>query len=240
MQYFMYEISEKIHEPSETTIFRLKPVAENKNFPFVSGQYCFLKNPASQTPQEEHPFSIASSPSSTQYLEFCIKESGDWTKEFAKSRVGNPVLVSKPQGSLSLNPLWKQIVFLLGGIGISPVVSMLRFLEHVNTKARITLLYGNRTPETIMYRDELERLQKTLSRLKLVHIFSEIPESHPWIGYRGFITKGIVEKEVDLSDEPVFVIIGPPIFIEKMRQLLRELSVPQSKIKTENLTKLGS
>src|SRR6185437_3945247 len=105
-----YQIIFKQKEVEETYIFRLKP-QEDLIPHFFPGQYCFLKNPQFENPDEAHPFSIASSPETT-YLEFCIKEMGDWTENFCeKTRVGDTIFVSNPQGNFVWDSTIQNAVF---------------------------------------------------------------------------------------------------------------------------------
>ncbi|MGH7204289.1 MAG: FAD-dependent oxidoreductase [Candidatus Levyibacteriota bacterium] len=234
MTYHPYTIQDKQFETEGTYIYTLKP-EKGEIFSFKPGQYVFIKDPAFSDPDETHPFSIASSPLHKDSLEFCIKIYGDWTQSLSEKEVGSELLVSEPQGTFVWENNLPYAVFLLGGIGISPIMSMLRTVVWENQTSEITILYGNRTPETIAYEKELRELSERLLKLKVVHVFSDISNDHPWDGYRGFLTKDILEKEVDFDRKPLFYFIGPPIFIDKMSILLQELHVNDTHIKTESL-----
>lgn len=234
MQYFEFIITDKQLEVDETYIVKLKPKEGAVPFKFSPGNYVFLKNPE-YLPDEQHPFSIASSPIDDKQLAFCIKIYGDWTREFVNKNIGDTVLVSEPQGNFVWDDTDSYAVFLLGGIGISPIMSMLRYMYGTDQAPTITMIYGNRTPETIAYNSELKELEEKMPHFNVVHVFSHIDADHPWQGYRGFVTDEIVKNEVDLDKKPTFYIIGPPIFIDKMVQVLDILQVPMEKIKTEKL-----
>jgi ferredoxin-NADP reductase len=221
----------------DTFIYRVKP-KEGEEFDFTAGQYVFITNPAYMKPGEAHPFSIASSSAEKNYLEFCIKVYGGWTRTLSKLEPGSELYISPPQGNFLWDETINRAVFLLGGIGIAPIMSMLRTIQAKGQTPELTILYGNRTPETIAYKDELEALQKTLS-LKIVHIFSHVPEDHSWQGYRGFITEDIIRQEGDLSRNPAFFIIGPPVFIGKMLVALDILAIQKDRIKTENISPIS-
>lgn len=234
MKYYKYIIENKQFETEGTYIYTLRP--ENETIQFTPGQYVFLKDPKFAEPEEEHPFSIAS-PSEDTQLEFCIKQYGDWTESFAQRDTGDSVYVSDPQGNFVWNKDYSYVVFLLGGIGISPIMSMLRTLQQEGNTSEIVMIYGNRTPNTIAYKKELNHLVNVLPDFKLVDVFSDIPEDHPWTGYRGFITEDIIQKEIHLEKKPTFFFIGPPIFLEKMNSMLNRLEVNRENMKTESLAK---
>src|SRR3990167_4293134 len=114
---------------------------------------------------------------------------------------------------------------------ISPFMSMLRYIVKKNSIEKITLLYGNRTQQTISYKKELEEISKKIT-LKIIHIFSEEKEKLYIPAYHGFITKKIIEKEIDFSAKPVIFITGPQVFIEKMLPVLGKIA-DKEKIKFE-------
>lgn len=244
MKYTPYHIISKLEEVENTWIIRVKP-ADDVTFPeFKPGQYCFIKNPTFSDPKEEHPFSITSPPTNTQYLEFCVKTYGDWSDALVELKIGDTIRISEPQGEFMWDASIKHAVFLLGGIGIAPIMSMLRYINEINEQPQITLLYGNRTPKTIAYQKEIMKLETTMKNLDVIHIFFEIPNTHPWPvlpggrqGYRGFITAKILQETIDLATDPTFFIVGPPIFIEKMNAALKKLGVEENAIRKELLEK---
>lgn len=201
---------------------------------FISGQYCALQIPGDTRISTPHFFSIASPQKSTKSLEFCIRTYGEWTSSLVKLAAGSTVEISDPLGSFELPKETVPLVFLVGGVGIVPVISMLRHLRQHPWEHPITLLYGNRTPETILYKSELEQIQKDFPLLKLVHILSEQPLPGHKNTYQGFITKSILSSEIDFSVHPLFYLNGPPVFIEKMKVLLQELQISQQYIVTES------
>lgn len=236
MTYSPYIIHSKTRTAIDTYLYHLKP-ATTETILFKPGQYVFLRNPQSSHPDEDHPFSIASSPLQTGSLEFCIKSLGDWTKELENMSLGSLLHLSEPHGSFTWDTSILHGVFLLGGIGISPIMSMLRFMGDMKLKPEsLIMLYGNRTPSTAAYVQELKDLQHVLPTLKIVDIYSHLSDTDPWEGYRGFITRDILESEINLTLKPTFFYIGPPVFIEKMDSLLHELNVPEAQRRKEDFS----
>lgn len=216
-----------------TFVCTLIPKNGGDVFDFLPGQYAYISNPAFESDQKR-PFSIASSPLQKKSLEFCIRVYGEWTKEFVALSDGSEVIVDGPHGNFTNDLTSNDVVFLVGGTGISPVMSILRTYNMRKQSPTVTILYGNRTPETIAYRDELETLEKTHSGCKIVHVFSDLTKSDTQNGYTGFVTEDIIKQEVDLSKNPTFFLVGPPIFLEKMTDILQKLHIPKDHIKKEN------
>jgi len=238
MQYQRIKLLERYQTAKDTFVYRF--CYPPKDFTFFSGQYVILKNPLFPDPQEEHPFSLASSPDQTEYLEFCIKVYGDWTRSLTQLKSGDTLDISNPEGNLRWHEEAKNAVFLVGSVGIAPIMSFLRTIAALPNKPQtLTLLYGNRTRGTVAYKEELEDLKPFLPMLKIVHIYSELLEGEAANqDYTGFITREIVQKEVDLSLSPAFYYLGPPVFIEKMDQLLNSLAIPNDKRYKEDYSRI--
>src|SRR5256885_1407486 len=92
-------IIENKYDTGDTFILRAKPKDAIPITPFQPGQYVKIKNPKSDKPDEEHIFSIASSPNTKDYLEFYIRVYGDWTKKLSEAQVGDIIQIEHPFGS---------------------------------------------------------------------------------------------------------------------------------------------
>lgn len=232
--FHQYTVISKEFIHHDTFILQLQPEHQKEVFPFIAGQYTHLKNP-NYLPEEAHPFSIASSPHTKNYLEFCIKIYGDWTENLSEIEKGATLYVQDPEGDFIRHPHDTHMVFMAGGLGISPIMSMLRFIHEEKHNADVTLLFGSKSEDAIVYKKEIDQMEKDMPHLKVIHVLSHLPENDPWPGYRGFISSEIVKKEVNLEKKPQFFIIGPPVFIEKMQELLFELGVKESQLRLEHL-----
>lgn len=234
MQFYKYELVSIRSLPGEAFILQVKPL--NKIIPqFKPGQHIKMRNPLYIRPEEEHYFSIASSSFNTTYLEFCIKIYGNWTQACSKLKETDILEISNPDGTFIWDPSCTNNVFLMGGVGVAPILSMLRTMKQQAIPVKNVLLYGSRTEDTIAFRDEIESMCNELTDSRVVHILSHITPEIKWEGYRGFITEEILKKEVNFDSKPVFFICGPPIFIGKMEQLLLSLSVEKDHIRYERI-----
>lgn len=193
-----------------------------KDFRYKSGDYCYIQNRTSTLPNEQRPFSIASSPTETSFIEFCIKIYGDWTRQLSTLQPGQTLYLSDPQDDSHLVDE-DYLVFLVGGVGIAPVMSMIRCLVDTHSTKEILLIYGNKTERDIIYRKELHQITSRHPDLKVVHVLSEEPADSAWKGERGFFTKELLEKEVDLSKHPYFYTYGNPMFLQIARKLVSQL-----------------
>jgi ferredoxin-NADP reductase len=234
MSFTQFVIAAKKQVTDDIFILQLKP-KDGNSLNFLPGQYVQMKNPRFSNPDEEHPFSIASSPTTKNYLEFCIRVYGDWTEQLMREDIGNILSLSDPIGEFTWDDSITNAVFLVGGIGISPIMSMLRFIHATNQHPKITLLYGNRTPESVMYKTEIEDLFPNYPTWKLVHIYSHLPVGFEWDGYRGFINPEIMAQEINFTPKPIYFLIGPPVFIELMKKHLHTFGVEAKNIREEKV-----
>lgn len=171
---------------------------------------------------ETKTFSLSSAPGDPE-LEMATRLSGSAFKQaLARLRPGDPVGVSPPGGRLSLPGNATRAAFLTGGVGVTPVRSMLR--DAMQRGARfddVVMLYGNRDPECALYLDEFEAMARI--GVRVVPIYE-----HPaagWTGEAGYITASLVTRHVDLADgRPVYV-TGPPPMVAAMDAVLDELGI---------------
>lgn len=228
-----YIVKSKTKEVDNTYIFALLP-KNGKQIDFLPGQYLLVKNPKYKDPEELHPFSIASSPTNKKTLELCIKRYGFWTQALDNIGKGDILMLNGPHGKFIFNDRLKNIVFLVGGLGITPIMSILRYISEKKRPIQVSLIYGSRAPEVIVYKKTLSLLARKMN-LKIVNVFSDLKDKNLKKGYCGFITKDIIQKEIKLALNPTFFVVGPPVFIDKMNSALSALSVPRKNIQKELL-----
>jgi NAD(P)H-flavin reductase len=215
-------------------IIRLS-LTKTDEFRFLPGQYIALDIPGVKS-EKKHYFSIASDPLQKDYIELCIRIYGDWTRNLSTKDIGEIIKISGPFGEFVWKKEVKYPVFLVGGVGISPTMSMLSYLAQKKSDVKCLLLYGNRTPDTVIYKDELDNLQEEIE-LEVINIYSHVLPEEQVDGYKGFVTKDILEKEVYFDKKPTFFMTGPPIFIEKMQDILiNEFNVPKEDINFEQIS----
>lgn len=200
---------------------------------FAPGQFAWLTLRASPFAMREHPFSIASSALRPERIEFGIKELGDFTATIKDIRPGEIAYVDAPYGSFGIDqrPGAPGYVFVAGGIGIAPILSMLRTLADRGDPRPLTLFYGNRVWERVAYREELEALSRRLA-LRVVHVLLEPPAD--WSGERGFIARDVLARHLPAeAAAQEFFLCGPTPMTQDVERSLAALGVPASRIHSE-------
>ncbi|MCU0521603.1 MAG: ferric reductase-like transmembrane domain-containing protein [Anaerolineae bacterium] len=221
-----YRVSEVIAERGNTWSLVLEPDG-HPGHDFRSGQVAWLSTGRTPFTFAENPFSYASSEHHPGRISFAIRELGDWTGKVGALEKGARVFVDGPYGTFDMEDHpGEGYVFIAGGIGAAPVMSMLRTLDDCGDRQPLTFFYGNPTWESITFREELEAMKERLN-LKLVHVLERPPEG--WEGETGYITKDVLGRHVpfDLPNS-VYFICGPLPMIRGVTRALHALKVPRA------------
>jgi predicted ferric reductase len=200
---------------------------------FAPGQFAWLTLGDSPFTVEEHPFSIASSAEEHGRIELTIKALGDFTSTIRNTSVGTKAYLDGPYGAFSVDyhPEAKGYVFIAGGVGIAPVMSMLRTLASRRDPRPVCLFYGTQNWDKVIFRDELEGLRNRLN-LRLVHLLESPPPG--WTGETGYLTPDILSRRLpEVRDGFEYFICGPVPLIRMAESSLAGLGVPLGRIHTE-------
>jgi len=196
-----------------------------------SGQFTWVTVGDSPFSMQQHPFSLASSPLQGQ-VELTMKAFGDFTSAAAKLEPGTRIWLEGPYGAFYHEPeKHTGAVFVAGGVGITPIMSMLRTARESNDPSPYLLIYGNKNWDDIIFREELEAMEKLIN-LKVVHVLEEAHEG--WKGEEGFIDEDVLRRHVPEDREAyAYYICGPEKMIDLSESSLRDLGVPAPQIFSE-------
>jgi ferredoxin-NADP reductase/ferredoxin len=203
--------------------------------PFRAGQYIGLTVEINGV-RTSRPYSLVSSPNQLAYYELGIKKEEDGFVSpylFDNAKVGDLFEATGPLGNCYYNQIFhgKNLIFIAGGCGITPFISMLRDFSERVAPINIWLLFGCLTKQDILFREELEDLQKRRSNIKVTFILSE-PGSD-WTGETGFISKDKILKNIGTIDDKFFYIVGNREMYEFVLKELEDLGVPNHRISHE-------
>lgn len=201
---------------------------------FAPGQFAWLTLRASPFAMQEHPFSIASSAARSDRIELSIKELGDFSSTIKDCAVGERAWVDAPYGTFGIDrhPGAPGFVFVAGGIGIAPVMSMLRTLADRGDRRRLWLFFGNRVWERVPFREELESLAQRLD-LRVVHVLIEPPPG--WAGEQGYITQDVLARHLPADELRTleYLVCGPTPMTLALERSLGALAVPAAQVHAE-------
>ena len=150
-------------------------------FEFEAGQFLWINTSGNPFKRCEHPFSIASCPSSLPRLSFIIRELGDYTSRLDQLKPGQRVYVDGPHGVFTLEGQNAAGVALIaGGAGIGPTLGILRQLRDLGESRSIRLIYGNRCFEQMVFLDEIEMTEKALPDFKKTLVLEQAFRRPVW------------------------------------------------------------
>ena len=202
----------------------------HRGLDYKAGQFVWLNVGHTPFSMKENPFSICSAPAGGPEISFMIKELGDFTRTIGQSKAGTVAYLDGPYGNLSVDGRAEPGVALIaGGVGLAPLLGILRQMRLTGDPRKVKLLYGNRVIDQIAYREEL-------GEEDVVYVLSEPPET--WNGETGFIDAALIDRvfsEKEFS-EWVFVMCGPAIMMDTVEDHLIKRGTPSYRILSERFS----
>ena len=183
-------------------------------------------------------FSLASAPYEADLM-FATRMRDTAFKHVLKTmEIGTEVSLDAPYGSFTLhNNSRVPAVFLTGGIGVTPVRSIVLQAAHDNLPHKIFLFDSNRRPEDAAFLNELRGAQEKNSNYTFIGTMTEMEKSsRQWDGESGYITKPMLVKYIGDLTRPIYYIAGPAAMVSAMRKSLNEAGVDDDNIRTEEFS----
>ncbi len=247
-----YMIKPLIQNRSAHEVISIKEISKNiwelmvkhpkaKKIEYQGGQFVWLKI-GSSSPTPENPFSIAScSSQDSSVMKFLIKDVGDFTHQISQLQVGQKVFIDGPYGNFGAEAFsvgHDQLVMIAGGVGIAPMISILRQIEcdqnpQILAK-KILLIYGNRVAEQAVNLKEMIHLA-SFKHLEVIQLVSE--PKNEWQGLTGILDAPTLKKILDTHQinlkSAQFMICGPAEMIDSVEISLDQFGAPLSNIASE-------
>lgn len=220
-----YKITE-VH-PETEEVYSLSVAPQGFDLPeFHPGQVAWLTVRKSPFSLKRYPFSVASSTHTRDHFTFAIKELGDFTRTIKDLKVGETVYVDGPFGYYDITrPETTGMVLIAGGIGIAPVMSILRTMRDTNDSRPMRLFYGHRILEHVEFYQELQQLEQELENFRCINVL-QFPQED-WTGYTGFITTDVLRAELPENYQDLnYFVCGPLPMMAAIRSSLVELGIP--------------
>lgn len=217
-----YVLKAVIPERGDATTLQLE-AAGHQGVAYMPGQFAWLKlaGPWSVT---EHPFSYASSAARPGQPSFTVKKLGDFTRHAGSLQPGMRVLVDGPHGAYEPALPDAGFVLVVGGVGITPAMSIIRTSADLHDPRPIRLIYGARTWDEITFREELLELERHMP-LEIKWVLSNPDAS--WTGLKGFVNKETLAQTLPAdADRRNYFVCGPPIMIDGVMDALHDLGIP--------------
>ena len=228
------ELKKKIQLTADVYEFLFKP---NHKLKFKPGQYMewTLGQDTRDSRGMRRYFTISSSPAE-EYVGMGVKfypHSSSFKQSMLSLNTGDKIIASQLAGDFVLpEDKDKKLVFIAGGIGVTPFRSMIKHLLDIKEKRDIVLLYSNKTPTDIIYKDIFDRAEQELG-VKTIYTVTDKPCPKDWTGANCFIDEVLIKKIVPDYKERTFYLSGPQAMVAACDEILRKMGVKKSRIKND-------
>ncbi|MFX0043903.1 MAG: flavin reductase family protein [Candidatus Hodarchaeota archaeon] len=229
----MLQVSDIQQLSHDTKLYRLISANPNKLLaPFRAGQYIGLTVEINGV-RTSRAFSLVSSPNQLAYYELGIKrKEGGFVSPYILDniKVGDILEATDPMGNLYYNRVFhgKDLIFIAGGSGITPFISMLRDISERMLPLNVWLIFGCLTEKDILFRKALQDIKSRRSNIRVKYILSE-PEPG-WTGACGFITKEEILNEIGSVANKYFYVVGNRPMYFFIEEQLKAMGVPRHRI----------
>lgn len=212
-------------------------LSKPSGFTFEPGQAVRLTIPsdAPKGASEARVFSIASAPHESD-LEIVtrIRDSSPFKQALNGMPNGAELQIAGPLGSFTRDAdQSRPTVFLAGGIGITPFLSMLRDADHQDERNQTTLFYSNRSPADAAMLAELQALDAANSNFALIATMTDVEDGQNWEGETGYIDAAMLARHLPDTKSPIYYCVGPGAFVSAMQDMLSSAGVGAENIRVE-------
>lgn len=208
-------------------------------FSFKPGQAIRLTIPvdAPEAAGEARILSIASAPHEEDLSVITRLRDSAFKQALAALPGGTNLQVAGPLGSFTLDEDQdRPSVFLAGGIGITPFLSMISAADQSGRLSDTTLFYSNRSPTDAVMLKELQQISAKNPGFQVIATMSDIEDSHSWEGETGRVDMDMLHRHLPDINDPVFYCVGPSSFVSGMREMLKNAGVDKQNIRFEQFS----
>ena len=227
---FEADVKESIQRTRDIISIRFTKPA---GFDYSPGQFIFVMVGSGDDEVTKH-LSISSSPTE-DFLEVTKRLTGHpFSNALAALKEGDKVMLKGPFGKFTYAGENKKIGMLSGGIGITPLRSIIKYIFDEMLDTDIVLFYSNSREDDIAFENEFEEMKKRYPKFNIVNTVTMPGPS--WTGLTGRITADMIKNYMPDYMNRVFYISGPTRMVDSMLILLKEINIPEEQIKKEFFT----
>ena len=223
-------VKEVIPRTFDTTSFRFSRPAD---FSYKPGQYIMVTIKSDEK-EIVHPFSISSSPTEREFIEFTKKlTTSEYSTRLKSMKPLDWARIDGPYGKFTCECEYEKILFLAGGIGITPFFSIIKYCADNSLKTSIILFYGARNQNEIAFKKELDEMQEKNAHLRVIYVLND--PLLGWTGKTGFVSADLIKEEVPDFKNRVFYACGPPVMVTAMQRMVNSMGLPDTQLRLESL-----
>jgi len=222
---------QKIQRTSSIISFRFTPA---EKIDFIPGQFLniMFDEQNKTNPELNKYLSISNSPSK-DYIEVTKRISNSaFSQRLLELKTGDRIIGKGPFGNCVMKNEDKKIAFLSGGIGITPIISMIEHITEHKLLTDVILLFSNKREDDIPFRKELDAMRKSAARLSIIYTITECQPKDPAC-VSGVISKELIINRIPDMNERIIFIFGPPPLVEALQQLCVDIGCAKDHIRIE-------
>ena len=241
LRYFLsykFVVESVIEDSASMRTITMTP-ENGKIFRYLPGQFGFVRIYGDGISGEEHPFSLTSEPTNKEIISMTIKNLGDWTADVQRIKPGSRALLTAPYGRFSplLYPKDKAVVLIAGGVGITPMLSILRYFYKNDRDRKVMLFWGINSMSEMICPDEFAAFQQGMKNFTLIPV---VAKQEDYDGEKGFITNGLLERVIgsyigSMHDAQYYV-CGPAVMQSKVIKGLCSKGIDKKHIHFESFS----
>jgi ferredoxin-NADP reductase/DMSO/TMAO reductase YedYZ heme-binding membrane subunit len=233
-------VARVVDETPDVRTIRLAPVSGTRlPFDFLPGQYLNLMLTIDGK-RVNRSYTIASSPTRVDWCEVTVKrEPHGVSSRYLHDTVreGSLLDVAAPAGRFTFTGVEDEsIVLIAGGVGVTPLMSKIRYLTDKGWPGEIHLVFAAKTERDVIFREELDDLQRSFPNLRVTVTLTRDDGSN-WRGERGRISADLLSRVVPQLSSRRVHLCGPQSMMDQLTGLLKGLGVPEDRIKVESFVR---
>lgn len=229
---YKLKIKEIVDETPEVKLFRCE-IPKGTDINFNSGQF-FMVSKEGDEDNLKRAYSVASSPAQKDYIEIGLDKVGKFSTKLFGLKPGDTLIFKGPYGKFYFSEEIKQnLVLIAGGVGITPLMSIIRCCNDKKLVNKVNLLYSVKNPEDIIYRDELEKIKNENKNINYEVTITRPRAETDWSGKTGRIDEEFLKDKIENIKKSLYFLCGPNEFIKANIEILEKLGVTKDQIKTD-------
>ncbi len=238
MATYKIKLKRRSEVASGTMVFHFEKPAGFTFEPGQCGDFTLTNPPQNDAEGNKRSFSLAAAPYEDELLIATRMRDTAFKRSLKLIDLGTELELEAPWGELTLHDDARiPAVFLTGGIGITPVRSIVLQATHDKLAHPLFAFYSNRTPNDAAFLDELAAAQESNPNFTLIATMTEAESSQTkWSGETGYITEAMLKKHLPDLKRPIYYLTGPPEMVAAMQKLLKNAGVEEANIRAEEFS----
>lgn len=235
---FQIKLKSRKEVAAGTMAFHFEKPAGFTFTPGQAGDFTLTHPPQTDAEGDKRSFSLASAPYEPDLVITTRMRDTAFKRSLKLIPLGTELTLDAPWGELTLHDdAGIPAVFLTGGIGITPIRSIVLQATHDKLPRKLLLFYSNHQPQDAAFLDELTQAQKENPNFTLVATMTKMKDSsQPWHGETGVIDKAMLTRSIDDLNAPIYYISGPPEMVNAMQKTLSQAGIKAGNIRAEEFS----